>query len=89
MDGKIEKFAVYSNPVLDKSRPININWDLIRGVGVDDPSKYLRFSTSPNDMQSMIIKNGIFQFIEPISADKQTYGVFYKTKNEGEHGFKM
>ncbi|TXI98983.1 MAG: T9SS type A sorting domain-containing protein [Chryseobacterium cucumeris] len=88
VDGKIEKFAVYSNPVLDKSLADKYQLGSYTGVGVDDPSKYLRFSTSPNDMQSMIIKNGIFQFIEPISADKQTYGVFYKTKNEGEHGFK-
>ncbi|WP_114821544.1 reprolysin-like metallopeptidase [Chryseobacterium sp. KLBC 52] len=88
VEGKIEKFAVYSNPVMDVSLAERYQLGSYVGVGVDDPSKYLRFSTSPNDMQSMIIKNGIFQFIEPISADKQTYGVFYKTKNEGEHGFK-
>lgn len=88
VEGKIEKFAVYSNPVLDKSLAERYQLGSYVGVGVDDPSKYLRFSTSPYDMQSMIIKNGIFQFIEPISADKQTYGVFYKSKNEGEHGFK-
>ncbi|MDQ1857041.1 reprolysin-like metallopeptidase [Chryseobacterium sp. WLY505] len=88
VEGKIEKFAVYSNPVMDVSLAERYQLGSYVGVGVDDPSKYLRFSTSPNDMQSMIIKNGVFQFIEPISADKQTYGVFYKTKNEGEHGFK-
>ncbi|PWW26743.1 MULTISPECIES: reprolysin-like metallopeptidase [unclassified Chryseobacterium] len=88
VEGKIEKFAVYSNPVIDKFLAERYQLGSYVGVGVDDPSKYLRFSTSPYDMQSMIIKNGIFQFIEPISADKQTYGVFYKSKNEGEHGFK-
>ncbi|MDW9381459.1 reprolysin-like metallopeptidase [Chryseobacterium sp. JV558] len=88
VEGKIEKFAVYSNPVMDKSIVDRYQLGSYVGIGVDDSSKYLRFSTSPNDMQSMIIKDGVFQFIEPISADKQTYGVFYKTKNEGEHGFK-
>lgn len=88
VEGKIEKFAVYSNPVIDKSLADKYQLGSYVGVGVDDSSKYLRFSTSPSDMQSMIIKDGIFQFIEPISTDKQTYGVFYKTKNEGEHGFK-
>ncbi|MDR4954577.1 zinc-dependent metalloprotease family protein [Chryseobacterium sp. ES2] len=88
VEGKIEKFAVYSNPVMDVSLAERYQLGSYVGVGVDDPSKYVRFSTSPNDMQSMIIKDGIFQFIEPISADKQTYGVFYKTKDEGEHGFK-
>ncbi|WP_312287509.1 reprolysin-like metallopeptidase [Chryseobacterium gleum] len=88
VEGKIEKFAVYSNPVMDRSLVEKYQLGSYVGVGVDDPSKYLRFSTSPIDMQSMIIKDGVFQFIEPITADKQTYGVFYKTKNDGEHGFK-
>jgi hypothetical protein len=87
VEGKIEKFAVYSNPVMDKSLVDRYQLGSYVGVGVDDTSKYLRFSTSPTDMQSMIIKDGVFQFIEPISADKQTYGVFYKTKESGEHGF--
>ncbi|GEN66283.1 reprolysin-like metallopeptidase [Chryseobacterium rhizosphaerae] len=87
-EGRIEKFAVYSNPVMDRSLVDRYQLGSYVGVGVDDPSKYLRFSTSPGDMQSMIIKDGVFQFIEPISADKQTYGVFYKTKERGEHGFK-
>ncbi len=87
-EGKIEKFAVYSNPVMDQSLADRYQLGSYVGIGVDDASKYLRFSTSPTDMQSMIIKDGIFQFIEPISADKQTYGVFYKTKEKGDmHGF--
>lgn len=87
-EGKIERFAVYSNPVMEKSMADRYQLGSYVGVGIDDPSKYLRFSTSPNDMQSMIIKEGIFQFIEPISTDKKTYGVFYKTKEKGDmHGF--
>lgn len=87
-EGKIEKFAVYSDPVMEKSMADRYQLGSYVGVGVDDPSKYLRFSTSPNDMQSMIIKDGKFQFIEPITNDKQVYGVFYKTKRtESEHGF--
>lgn len=87
-EGKIEKFAVYSDPVMEKSMADRYQLGSYVGVGVDDPSKYLRFSTSPNDIQSMIIKDGKFQFIEPITKDKQVYGVFYKTKRtESEHGF--
>lgn len=87
-EGKIEKFAVYSDPVMEKSMADRYQLGSYMGVGVDDPSKYLRFSTSPTEMQSMIIKDGVFQFIEPITTDKQTYGVFYKTKRtEGLHGF--
>lgn len=87
-EGKIEKFAVYSNPVAVKSLADRYQLGSYVGVGVDDPSKYLRFSTSPTEMQSMIIKDGVFQFIEPISVDKQTYGVFYKTKKTAsDNGF--
>ncbi|WP_265132657.1 reprolysin-like metallopeptidase [Chryseobacterium oranimense] len=88
VEGKIEKFAVYSNPVMEKSMADRYQLGSYVGVGVDDPSKYVRFSTSPTEMQSMIIKNGEFQFIEPITTDKQTYGVFYKTKRtSSEQGF--
>jgi hypothetical protein len=87
-EGKIEKFAVYSNPVVEKSLADRYELGSYVGVGVNDPSKYVRFSTSPAGMQSMIIKDGKFQFIEPISSDNQIYGVFYKTKRtSGEHGF--
>ncbi|WP_294250693.1 reprolysin-like metallopeptidase [uncultured Chryseobacterium sp.] len=87
-EGKIEKFAVYSNPVMEKAMAERYQLGSYVGVGVDDSSKYLRFSTSPTEIQSMIIKDGVFQFIEPISADKKTYGVFYKTKRtESDNGF--
>lgn len=87
-EGNIEKFAVYSDPIVEKSMADRYQLGSYVGVGVDDPGKYVRFSTAPTQMQSMIIKDGKFQFIEPISADKQVYGVFYKTKRtEGEHGF--
>ncbi len=88
VEGKVEKFAVYSNPVMEKSMADRYGLGSYVGVGVDDPSKYLRFSTSPTEIQSMIIKDGVFQFIEPISNDKNTYGVFYKTKRtESDNGF--
>ncbi|AZB09578.1 T9SS C-terminal target domain-containing protein [Chryseobacterium sp. G0162] len=87
-EGKIERFAVYSDPIVEKSMADRYQLGSYVGVGVDDPGKYVRFSTAPTQMQSMIIKDGKFQFIEPISTDKQVYGVFYKTKRtEGEHGF--
>ena len=88
VEGKIERFAVYSNPVMEKSLADRYQLGSYVGVGVDDPSKYVRFSTSPTEIQSMIIKNGKYQFIEPISADKKVYGVFNKSKRTvAEHGF--
>ncbi|SEH49163.1 reprolysin-like metallopeptidase [Chryseobacterium culicis] len=87
-EGKIEKFAVYSDPVVVKSLADKYHLGSYVGVGIDDPGKYIRFSTAPTEMQSMIIKDGKFQFIEPITNDKKVYGVFYKTeRTAGEHGF--
>ena len=87
-EGNVEKFAVYSSPVMEKSLAEQYGLGSYVGVGIDDPAKYLRFSISPTEIQSMIIKDGIFQFIEPITSDKKTYGVFYKTqRTDSQHGF--
>jgi len=85
MDGKIEKFAVYSQPVVVKELADQYQLGSYVGIGIDDPSKYLRFSVAPNDFQSMIIKDGVYEFIEPQNADKTIYGVHPKTdKSKGE-----
>lgn len=81
LNGKIEKFNVYSFPVLVKSLADRYNLGSYVGVGIDDPSKYLRFSVAPNDFQSMIIKGGEYEFIDPQNSDKTLYGVHPKTLN--------
>ncbi|MDQ0592699.1 hypothetical protein QFZ37_001068 [Chryseobacterium ginsenosidimutans] len=86
MDGKVEKFAVYSFPVFAKDLADQYQLGSYVGVGIDDPSKYLRFSVAPNDFQSMIIKGGEYEFIEPANADKTVYGVHPKS-NKNENGF--
>lgn len=84
LNGKIEKFAVYSSPVVVKSLADKYQLGSYVGVGVDDPSKYLRFSLSGNDFQSMVINDGNYEFIEPQNADKTVYAVHPKTnKTEG------
>ncbi|UMQ44155.1 M12 family metallo-peptidase [Chryseobacterium sp. Y16C] len=57
------------------------------GVGIDDPSKFLRFSVAPNDFQSMIISGGNYEFIEPLLSDKTTYRVHPKSKPTGGKSF--
>lgn len=87
LDGKIEKFAVYSRPVVVKSLQDRYQLGSYVGVGIDDPSKYVRFSVAPNDFQSMIIKNGVYEFIEPQNKEKTVYGVHPKTdKTSGAGG---
>lgn len=85
--GKIERFMVNSFPVLDEKLANEYQLGSYAGVGVDDPSKYIRFSVAPNDFQSMIIgSNGKYEFIEPATADKSYYSVHGKTSKSG-HAF--
>lgn len=86
LNGRVEKFAVYSFPVFAKDLADQYQLGSYVGVGVDDPSKYVRFSLAPNDFQSMIFSNGNYEFVEPANADKTVYGVHPKTQG-GKHGF--
>uniref|UniRef100_UPI00262720B0 GEVED domain-containing protein n=1 Tax=uncultured Chryseobacterium sp. TaxID=259322 RepID=UPI00262720B0 len=84
LNGKIERFAVYSFPVVAKELADQYGLGSYVGVGIDDPGKYLRFSLAPNDFQSMIIKDGSYEFIEPADKNKTVYGVHPKTdKSKG------
>lgn len=82
LEGKIESFAVYSAPVVVQSLADRYQLGSYAGVGVDDPSKYVRFSVAPNDFQSMMLVDGKYQFIEPQNAEKSVYGVLPKSKKD-------
>jgi len=84
LDGKIEKFAVYSLPVVDKSMAERYQLGSYTGVKVDDPTVYVRFSISPYDFQGMMFRNGQYEFIEPQNKEKSVYGVFPKTNKPTE-----
>lgn len=87
LEGKIEKFAVNSFPVMDEGLAKQYQLGSYVGVGVDDPSKYIRFSVAPNDFQSMMIAaDGKYEFIEPATADKSYYSIHGKTSKNG-HAF--
>ena len=87
LNGKIEKFAVYSFPVVVKELADQYQLGSYVGVGIDDPSKYLRFSVAPDNFQSMIIKDGNYEFIEPQNTDKTVYGIHAKTISTGGKSF--
>jgi len=88
LDGKIEQFAVYSLPVVSKEMADRYQLGSYTGVKVDDPTVYVRFSISPYDFQSMMFRNGEYEFIEPQNKDKSVYGVFPKTeKRSGGKAF--
>ncbi|MBD3904590.1 M12 family metallo-peptidase [Chryseobacterium sp. Ch-15] len=85
-NGKIERFAVYSFPVVVKELADQYQLGSYVGVGIDDPSKSLRFSLAPNDFQSMIMKSGTYEFIDAQNTDKTVYAVHLKTI-KGKEGF--
>lgn len=78
-DGVIERFAVYSNPVAVKSLEEKYGIGSYSGVGIDDPKKSIRFSISPYGFQSMVIKNGKYEFVEPTEVNGSTYSLHAKT----------
>lgn len=85
--GKIERFAIYSFPVVVKELADQYELGSYVGVGIDDPAKYVRFSVAPNDFQSMIVKDGFYEFIEPSRFDKTIYEVHAKSKPTGGKSF--
>lgn len=86
LDGKTERFSVYSFPVMVKELAEQYKLGSYVGVGIDDPLKYVRFSVSPNDFQSMIIKEGKYEFIDPVDHTKVVYAVHPKT-DKSKEGF--
>lgn len=88
-DGRIERFSVYSSPVVEKSMADRYELGAYAGVGLDNPHKQIRFSTAPNDFQSMTFDtdSGKYEFIEPINKEKDVYGVFFKSNKSHEDPF--
>lgn len=88
-DGRIERFSVYSSPVVEKSMADRYELGAYAGIGLDNPHKQIRFSTAPNDFQSMTFNTdtGKYEFIEPINKEKDVYGVFFKSNKSHEDPF--
>ncbi|WP_326985096.1 zinc-dependent metalloprotease family protein [Chryseobacterium sp. MYb264] len=87
LSGKIEKFNVYSFPVLVKSLADQYQLGSYIGASIDDPTKTIRFSVSPKGLNSMIMGEGGYEFIDPQNSDKTVYGVHPKTVKTGNKSF--
>lgn len=88
-DGRVERFSVYSSPVVEKTMAERYELGAYSGIGLDNPHKQIRFSTAPNDFQSMVFNadTGKYEFIEPINKEKDVYGVFFKSNKSHEDPF--
>lgn len=77
VSGKMERFQVweFSNmaPELQAKYPDIRSYV---GMGVDDPTAYLRFSLSPVGFSSMLSRSGASEYIEPYTEDRAVYAVF-------------
>ncbi len=87
--GELEQFEVYEasnfEPGLQAQFP-----DIRAYVGksLSDPYAQLRFSISPNEIQSTVFRVGKpTEFMEPYSEDKKTYAVYISSKNKSGSGF--
>lgn len=83
-EGKLERFAVNSFPVFDEAMSKQYQLGSYVGTGIDDPTKYIRFSVAPDDFQSMMISNGKSEFIEPANVDKSLYSLHSKSNKNGQ-----
>lgn len=89
-EGKMEKFEVWESsnftPVLQAKFPEIRSYI---GIGIDDPTAYLRFSLSPSKgISTMVLRAGKSEFIEPYTVDGK-YIVFDSKahRNQGEIPF--
>ncbi|OCA75471.1 reprolysin-like metallopeptidase [Chryseobacterium arthrosphaerae] len=87
LSGKIEKFNVYSFPVVVKSLADRYQLGSYVGASIDDPSRTVRFSVSPRGFNSMIMQDGQYEFIDPQDSGKTVYGVHPKTIQTGSKSF--
>lgn len=87
LEGKVQKFNVYSFPVVVKELADQYQLGSYIGTAVDDPTQQIRFSLAPNDFQSMLFKNGNYEFIEPVDKSTGLYAVHPKTKKSGDKPF--
>lgn len=87
LEGKIQKFNVYSFPVVVKELSDQYQLGSYIGTAVDDPTQQIRFSVAPNDFQSMLFKNGNYEFIEPVDKSTGLYAVHPKTKKTDDKPF--
>ncbi len=89
-NGELEKYEVWE--ASNFSPALQAKFPEIRayvGIGIDDPTAYLRFSTSPAGFQSMTLRAGTSEFIEPYSTDGSKYIVFDSKshRNQGDVPF--
>lgn len=77
VEGKMEQFEVWEasnfTPELQSKFPEIKSYV---GKGIDDPYAYLRFSLSPQGIQTMTLRAGQSEFIEPYTTDNSRYIVF-------------
>ncbi|WP_310379274.1 reprolysin-like metallopeptidase [Flavobacterium sp.] len=83
-DGKIENFSVYENSVMDPE--LAAKFPEIKSyvaIGIDNPNARAYFSNSPLGFKSMTLyPDQSAVFIEPITADLNTYTVYKKSDKE-------
>ncbi|WP_128572541.1 hypothetical protein [Chryseobacterium sp. P1-3] len=85
VQGRLEEFQVWESS--NMAPGLQARFPDIRsyvGIGIEDPTAYLRFSLSPTGFSSMIIRSGLSEFIEPYTEDRMVYAVFDSNARRGQ-----
>ncbi|MBV8325475.1 reprolysin-like metallopeptidase [Chryseobacterium sp.] len=83
--GRLEHFQVWESSNMAKELQTKFpDIQSYVGMGVEDPTAYLRFSVSPVGFSSMITRSGISEFIEPYTEDRTVYAVFDSNARRGQ-----
>lgn len=77
-DGQIEHFRLVESPVMDPALAARYpNIKSYKGVGIEDPSAFIRCDYSPRGFHAMVMSaNRKTQYIDPVDRDGQYYVVF-------------
>lgn len=83
LEGTLERFDVYSFPVVAASLAQKFDLNSYIGKSVENPEKTVRFSVGKNDFQSMIMTENGYEFISPIAEGSSNYRIHPKSlKND-------
>lgn len=88
--GKIEQFSVVENsnfdPVLQAQYP---NIQSFSGKGITDPNATVYFSSSPDGIQTMVLRNDApSEFLEPVKGAWGKY-ILYRSDKKGRTDFSL